>query len=250
MPPHYLDRLRGACNRLIERNSGVPSDSILCPHIRGGGNTHFRFETEHDEWEVLVKESSILDLVESIMGPHFALWGTTLFGKPPHTGKKVPWHQDSRYWPIEPRCETVTVWIAIDSSSATNGCMRVIPGTHASKRILAHSTSSSKTLVLPEVLDMNEYDETKALNLELEAGEVSLHDSFLVHGSEPNFSDTRRAGFVLRIMPTTQWLDRKRGQLMTGAADWHGRKLLLLRGRDLCGKNDYTIDHHRWDTPN
>merc|ERR1711871_675041 len=147
----------------------------------------------------------------------------------------------SRYWPIEPSCETVTVWVALDRSTKQNGCLRIVPETHAARRVLAHGSDASSELVLSEVLEKTEYDEALALDLELEPGEISFHDSFLVHGSEPNLSNERRAGFVLRIMPTTQWLNREKGRLMSGAPDWHGRKLLLLRGEDLCQRNNYTI---------
>ena len=42
----------------------------------------------------------------------------------------------------------------------------------------------------------------------LERGQVSLHDVFLAHGSEPNRSDRPRRGMTLRYMPTTSFYDR------------------------------------------
>ena len=38
--------------------------------------------------------------------------------------------------------------------------------------------------------------------LELRAGEMSLHHVRLIHGSDPNPSDTRRIGFAIRYIPT------------------------------------------------
>ena len=42
------------------------------------------------------------------------------------TGKKIPWHQDGTYWPIEPKA-TCSVWIAITDVDENNGCMKFIP---------------------------------------------------------------------------------------------------------------------------
>jgi ectoine hydroxylase-related dioxygenase (phytanoyl-CoA dioxygenase family) len=39
------------------------------------------------------------------------------------------------------------------------------------------------------------------VNVELPAGEISLHSDLLVHGSEANTSDWRRCGLTLRYCP-------------------------------------------------
>ena len=40
--------------------------------------------------------------------------------------------------------------------------------------------------------------ESDAVPMVLEAGQISIHDSFLIHGSSPNCSDRRRAGYTIR----------------------------------------------------
>src|SRR5215472_18670298 len=47
-----------------------------------------------------------------------------------------------------------------------------------------------------------EVDHSKAVRLDLEPGEISLHHVRLVHGSRPNTSDDRRIGFAIRYIPT------------------------------------------------
>jgi len=47
-----------------------------------------------------------------------------------------------------------------------------------------------------------EIDASKAVMVELEPGEISLHHVRLVHGSAPNPSDDRRIGFAIRYIPT------------------------------------------------
>ena len=41
-------------------------------------------------------------------------------------------------------------------------------------------------------------DESKAIDVELEAGEISLHHAMLTHGSRPNVSTDKRVGFAIR----------------------------------------------------
>ena len=45
-------------------------------------------------------------------------------------------------------------------------------------------------------------DGSKAVDLELQPGEMSLHHVRLIHGSEPNPSARRRIGFAIRYLPT------------------------------------------------
>jgi ectoine hydroxylase-related dioxygenase (phytanoyl-CoA dioxygenase family) len=63
---------------------------------------------------------------------------------------------------------------------------------------------------LTQELQEGEYDEAQAVDLELAPGQVSLHDVFLLHGSEANTSDRPRRGMTLRFMPTSSVFDRAR----------------------------------------
>jgi hypothetical protein len=91
-----------------------------------------------------------------------------------------------------------------------------------------------------------EFDPGAAIDIELEPGEMSMHDVYLIHGSNPNRSPRRRAGVAIRYMPATSLFDRG---LMTRSAasgytvDFTARPLWLLRGVDRTGRNDFQIGH-------
>ena len=51
------------------------------------------------------------------------------------------------------------------------------------------------------VTDAEEFGDP--VDVELRAGEISLHSDLLVHGSEPNRSTRRRCGLTLRYSPAT-----------------------------------------------
>jgi len=190
------------------------------------------------------RDPEILDMVAQLIGEDIILWGGHLFCKPAGDGQAVPWHQDGHYWPIRPLA-TVSVWVALDDSTAENGCLRVVPGSHADRRHYPHEQVDGTNLALDRALVQGSFDEAAARDVVLEAGQMSLHDVYLLHGSEPNHSDRRRAGLALRYMPATSLFDREMTTpnttpgLKTAFAT---RPIWLLRGRDRAG-NDLRVGH-------
>jgi len=185
----------------------------------------------------------ILDMAEQLIGPDIALWNSSFFAKPAEKGRATPWHQDGEYWPIRPLA-TCTVWIAIDDSTPDNGCLRVIRGSHKNKDLRQHNTNPDPNLTLNQELPLTEYDEERAEDIVLEAGQMSLHDVFIVHGSAANTSGKSRRGMTLRLMPTTSVYDRQIAREQhekIGIVDHSVRTLFLMRGKDASGQNDFRI---------
>src|SRR6478672_10647701 len=124
LPPAKFDALRRHFDdklaRWAEESGGRSPEHMDVPHF-----------TDPKLFEWLLADE-VLDVVESLIGPDIALWSSHFICKPPGVGKRVPWHEDSAYWGkvLDPM-EVVTVWLAVDPSTASNGCMRVIPGTHS-----------------------------------------------------------------------------------------------------------------------
>ena len=143
----------------------------------------------------------ILDAVESILGRNLLVWGPGFFYKKPHDGGYVSWHQDSTYWGLEP-FDIVTAWVAMTPSRRDNGCMRVLPGSHAQGQ-LPHGDTFDKRNLLSRGQEIQvRVDEKDARDLALEPGQFSLHHVAIVHGSDPNHSDLPRYGYVIRYIPT------------------------------------------------
>jgi hypothetical protein len=242
IPADLLGRMRGSLERLLADNHDIPPESLICPHIRSGGAHD---EKAASEWFEYATQPLILDLVEQLIGPDIILWGSQVFCKPPLVGREVPWHQDGQYWPIRPLA-TCSAWIALDDVDAENGCMRFIPGSHAPGSVYAHRVSDRPGIVLNQEVEPGTFDATKARDDVLEAGQFSLHDVYLIHGSAPNRSPRRRAAFVIRYMPATSVFDRsvERQQSQAGVAfSLSRRPIWLLRGQDRTGKNDFMIGH-------
>ncbi|HUS53265.1 MAG TPA: phytanoyl-CoA dioxygenase family protein [Thermohalobaculum sp.] len=195
------------------------------------------------------RDPNILDMVAQLIGSDICLWNMSFFAKPALNGKKTPWHQDGQYWPIRPLA-TCTVWIAIDSATVENGCLRYIPGSHKTNRLMAHDQKDDPNFTLNQELKPDEYDASQAENLILEAGQMALHDVYIAHGSEENRSPHPRRGMTMRMMPTTSVYDRGRAASMhveRGGLDLSQHSIFLLRGADRSGQNDFRLRAQDWN---
>ena len=148
----------------------------------------------------LCRTPEILDYVEDLLGPDFFQWGGQFFCKLPGITSEVPWHQDAQYWPLTPH-ETVTVWLAFYDTDDSNGAMRVVAGSHAAG-MFDHGTVDNERVVLTESIDESSFSPDDIVTIDLKAGEISLHDDRLVHGSGASTSGERRVGLTIRFCPT------------------------------------------------
>ncbi len=149
-------------------------------------------------WEMAL-HPKILDYVEDLLGSDFICWSTHYFCKLGQDPKRVPWHQDATYWPVRPTM-TVTVWLAIDDVDETNSPLQFMPGSHR-RGSIEYIKAEGATVLSQEVEGVERFGEPVA-NV-LKAGQISIHTSTLLHGSEPNQSHRRRCGLALRYIPSS-----------------------------------------------
>ncbi len=161
-----------------------------------GTNCHLLFPWLYD----LTMNGQVLDAVETVIGPNILVWSAGFFHKNPGSDGFVSWHQDSTYWGLEP-ADIVTAWIALTPSTCESGCLRVVPGSHAWGQVVHSDTFSDRNLLSRGQEIQVDVDENTAYDVELRAGEMSLHHVRLVHGSKSNASTLPRVGFTVRFIP-------------------------------------------------
>lgn len=174
------------------------------------------------EWAYrLITHDALLNAVEDILGDDILIYGTLVFYKTPHGSSYASWHQDSFYSGLHLTPST-SAWIALTASNQANGCMRVIPGSHKLGSV-NHVNVCDPNLLnrRGEQVSMT-VDESQAIDVVLQPGEMSLHQSTIVHGSNPNQSDGPRIGFIVRFV-TSHFTNR----------DW---PLLRVRGDADCSR--------------
>ena len=175
-----------------ERRSGGP----LAGDLRH--KTHLLFPWLAE----LVRNTRIVDAIEDLFGPNLLCWTTNFFIKEASNPAFVSWHQDSTYWGLN-KPDVVTAWVALTPSNQANGAMTYIPGTHTSDQLEHRDTFAKNNLLTRGQEVAVDVDESRAVTIELEPGEISLHHVRLVHGSPPNPSNDRRIGFAIRYIPTS-----------------------------------------------
>lgn len=241
LPQALLAEMREEYAALLARNSHVASDIILAPHQVNGGSMGV---VGSEKWLEFATHPGLIAIARQLIGGDIILWGTTIFGKPAHSGKETPWHQDGEYYPIRP-LRVLTIWVALDDVTPENGPMRFIPGSHKAQKLYSHSWIEGDDKTINLVCDPRHFDEAAAESLILKAGQVSFHDVYMIHGSLANRTDRRRAAFIVRLMPATSYYDHALGAEIgkRHPAQGYGvRPLYLVSGRDRAG-NNFSIGH-------
>ncbi|MFT5168672.1 MAG: non-heme Fe2+,alpha-ketoglutarate-dependent halogenase [Saprospiraceae bacterium] len=146
----------------------------------------------------LVTHPGILNIIEQILGPDIIVHSSSIFCKYPNDPSFVSWHQDGFYLDLN-KSKLVSAWVALSNSTSENGCLRVMPGTHLKK--YKHKEEYQKNNMLTTGLTIGEsMDESVAVEIELQAGELSLHHVNIIHGSNPNSTENKRIGFAIRYI--------------------------------------------------
>jgi non-haem Fe2+, alpha-ketoglutarate-dependent halogenase len=140
----------------------------------------------------------VLQAVQEVLGPEIVHWGTLVLCKPSHSPVYASWHQDGEYAAFLNGAPSVSAWIALTDSTAESGCMRVLPGSHT-HRVEHRLRLSSQNLLKMGQTAAVDVDEAQVVNVELKAGQMSLHHVDIIHGSKPNSSDHDRTGFIIRF---------------------------------------------------
>lgn len=244
IPQDLIAEMRREYEHLLASNPDLTGDLIMAPHQENGGSMGIKAGSQ--KWLQFATQPELMDIARQLIGDDIILWGTTLFGKPPHNGKETPWHQDGEYYPIKP-LETITMWIPLDDVTPENGPMTFIPGSHKAHRLVSHSWVEGNNKTINLVCDAENFDEATAEPLIIRAGQVSFHDIYMIHGSKANTTAHRRAAFIVRMMPATSYYDHALGA-ETGkkhpSQGYGVRPLYLVSGQDRAC-NNFEIGHER-----
>lgn len=211
-----VSRFRTAFEEVEARLGGKPKAVEL-------SQTHLYFRWAYD----LATHPAVLDAVEDVLGPDILIWTTSIFPKYPHDPAYISWHQDGTYWGLD-STQVTSAWIALYDSTVENGCMRVVAGSHK-QEILPHIDTYARDNLLTRGQEVAvEVKEEEATDVVLNAGEMSLHHVRIIHGSNPNRSDTKRVGFAVRfITPQVRQIgERPVAVLARGRDDYHHFDLL------------------------
>ena len=171
----------------------------------------------------LASDPHILDCFEDLIGPNIRCWSNAWRVKKADGVTFAGWHQDSSYGAALP---VVLGALALSPCGVKQGCLKGIPGSHR-WGILKHAEKDDPTSILSRGQFITDpFDESKAVDFELQPGEMVMFDNSLVHASAGNSSDDRRFLLLVEMLPTWAKPPRIRQSAM------------LMRGEDTFGNFD------------
>jgi hypothetical protein len=172
----------------------------------------------------MIRERGILDATEDLIGPDILCWGTSLRAKAADGKTFAGWHQDTAYADVKPI--VVIVAVALSPCRAVNGCIRGIPGSHKGPLLAHKETFGTNSLLSREQYIAAPFDQSTAVDFELDPGEIALFNNAICHSSNPNFGTDRRIIELLEMIPTHAYQHFPR------------ESAALVRGRDAFGNFD------------
>ena len=223
----YLYPLQGIskerCNELLDGVTRFEDEYGVNPGV-------FKLKghlTMKETWD-FVREPRILDIAEDLIGPNILAFASRFWVKPGRDGSFVSWHQDSAYFGCDPH-DMVTCWVALTPADQGNGCMRSMPGSHkiGYEHDESHENAPGDALgekknLLGRGQTIRGLDESKAVHMELEQGQFSIHNERTAHASGPNNTPDVRIGYSFFLIPThvKSTLERRPATLVRGVDEY------------------------------
>jgi ectoine hydroxylase-related dioxygenase (phytanoyl-CoA dioxygenase family) len=171
----------------------------------------------------IAEDPHILDIFEDLIGPNIRCWSNAWRVKKADGETFAGWHQDSSYGAATP---VVLGALALSDCGVKQGCLKGIPGSHK-WGILKHSeTDDPKSILARGQYITDPFDETTAVDFELQPGEMVMFDNSLVHSSAGNYGPDRRFLLLVEMLPTSANPPKVRQPAM------------LMRGVDTYGNFD------------
>ncbi len=163
---------------------------------RPNGRVLFRANYLHGKGEPasleLLGSPMVLGPAESLCGKNFVPTYESMVFKMPGDGEVIPWHQDAVF-PRKYRVYNFDLYL--DASKNGGGALNVIPGTHKSAQDIC------------TLAERHAWNPPGAITVEMEPGDVLLHDDMLVHGSPRVEGAALRRTIYFEFRPVEQIID-------------------------------------------
>ncbi|MFD9905879.1 phytanoyl-CoA dioxygenase family protein [Streptomyces sp. NPDC059063] len=183
-------RARARAAEIIAEHRAAQTEVVRDAHLRCDWAAH------------AVRSPDLLRVVQETIGGSVAVENTFLMIKWPGRDFPVPWHQDG----TNPRMQldpelSVAAWLAVTDATTINGCLQVIPGSHATGYLdYGREESDARRGKALGVEGMPNTPHERGVWLPLDAGQACLMDVRTIHRSDSNMTVGARIGLNIRYV--------------------------------------------------
>ena len=143
--------------------------------------------------------SMMADLVRPLVNGELRLLETVIFNKPPGVSNTLRWHQDVSYFPFDPNNQ-IAVWLPFDRVTKDSGAMIYALGSHLRPLMASVDLHTNKPYA-GETREVIPDEPENQQVMEMEPGDVLIHDGRTWHTSGPNLvAGRQRRGLSIRFL--------------------------------------------------
>ena len=131
-------------------------------------------------------------------------WAVQALYKPPTSDgtvalTNVGWHQDWNYWnkTWEDPSELLTAWVALADVAEDSGPMKFVQSSHQWRDVGGGDFWNQQ--LVPDGFSIPEGQQWCEVPAVMQAGGLSLHHKFTLHGSGPNISNAPRCSIAIHL---------------------------------------------------
>jgi ectoine hydroxylase-related dioxygenase (phytanoyl-CoA dioxygenase family) len=163
---------------------------------RGGREVMFRVDFLHNKGRAasleLLGSPEILGIAESLAGKNFVPTYESMVFKDTGNGAPIHWHQDATH---PRRYRIFNVDIYLDAALPGQGALRVVPG------------SQKEKVDICDLQQKFDWEVPGSMEVQMGPGDVLVHDTMLLHGSEPTTGNALRRTIYYEFRPAEQILE-------------------------------------------
>lgn len=201
----FLQQLRDTCGKLIGKQTEEESRALRAM----GTDIPLQKDSFFAE---LIAWPKALEALAALGYAHPKFRSGYVISKPPHS-PRLFWHHDYDNWEdsgcFDETPQQLFLMYYLVDTTATNGCLRVIPGTHRHDNPLHAELEEAHSQRLRAALDPDRpafSTRPDEMDVPVKAGDLLIGDSRLLHATHSNQSDDFRTVITLWYIPDMQTL--------------------------------------------
>jgi ectoine hydroxylase-related dioxygenase (phytanoyl-CoA dioxygenase family) len=201
-----IDRLRNGARKILGRKLVPVGFSGTLNSNQGNPDSYYakvyvqciHLAAEDEGLKKMVRDARIGKVAAQLAGTNgIRLYHDQALFKPPY-GNPTAWHLDNPFWSFHSR-QAMTMWVALDDATLSNGCMNYIPTSHLTatneKNLSIGDNFAGLFKMYPDWMKID------PVSCPCPAGSVVFHNGLTAHGAGVNVTNKPRRAYACALMP-------------------------------------------------